>query len=97
MEAVCGASRRVWLGHVGALLFVLLFGRWYFALGSFSRRPQLPREVQHGEKDLRCQQDEFLLQGEFQTQEGQTDNAAGIPLGVLYHPQLRPYTAKIPM
>lgn len=79
MEAVCGASRWAWIGHVRALLFVLLFGRWYFALGSFPRRPQLPREVQCGEKDLRCQQEEFLLQGESQTQEGQTDSAAGIP------------------
>lgn len=55
------------------------------------------REVQHGEKDLRCQQEEFLLQGEFQMQEGQTDSAVGIPLGAPRHPWLRLYTVKIPM
>jgi len=40
--------------------------------------PQCPREVQHGEKDLGCHREQFLLQ----VREGQTDNTAGIPLWV---------------
>lgn len=35
----------------------------------------------NGQKDLQCHQ-EFLLQADYQTQEGQTDNSAGIPMGL---------------